>query len=89
MGKGLYIVQKNTRKLKKHSDQALIQVVQKCWLNGVSTRKIEKIAGKLGLESLSASQVSEINKGLDDMVEEFRNRKLDKNKKRRTESTQY
>ena len=29
-------------------------------------------------ESLSASQVSEINKGLDDMVEEFRNRKLDK-----------
>ena len=63
---------------KKRSEQALIQVVQECWLNGVSTRKIEKIAAKLGLESLSASQVSEINKGLDDMVEEFRNRKLDK-----------
>ena len=63
---------------KKRSEQALIQVVQECWLNGVSTRKIEKIAGKLGLESLSASEVSEINKGLDDMVEEFRSRKLDK-----------
>ena len=63
---------------KKRSEQALIQVVQECWLNGVSTRKIEKIAGKLGLESLSASEVSEIKKGLDDMVEEFRSRKLDK-----------
>lgn len=63
---------------KKRSEQALIQVVQECWLNGVSTRKIEKIAGKLGLESLSASEVSEINQGLDDMVEEFRSRKLDK-----------
>ena len=49
---------------KKRSEQALIQVVQECWLNGVSTCKIEKIAGKLGLESLSASEVSEINKGL-------------------------
>ncbi len=55
---------------KKRSEQALIQVVQECWLNGVSTRKIEKIAGKLGLESLSASEVSEINKGLDDMKED-------------------
>lgn len=55
---------------KKRSEQALIQVVQECWLNGVSTRKIEKIAGKLGLESLRASEVSEINKGLDDMENE-------------------
>ena len=29
---------------KKRSEQALIQVVQECWLNGVSTRKIESIA---------------------------------------------
>ncbi|HAJ97382.1 MAG TPA: IS256 family transposase, partial [Ruminococcus sp.] len=29
---------------KKRSEQALIQVVQECWLNGVSTRKIENIA---------------------------------------------
>lgn len=58
---------------KKRSEQALSQVVQECWLNGVSTRKIKKIAGKLGLESLSALEVSEINRGLDDMVEEFQN----------------
>ncbi|MBR3607348.1 MAG: transposase, partial [Lachnospiraceae bacterium] len=37
---------------KKRSEQALIQVVQECWLNGVSTRKIENIARRLGIESL-------------------------------------
>ena len=62
---------------KKRSEQALIQVVQECWLNGVSTRKIENIARRLGIESLSASEVSEINSGLDQMVEEFRSRRLD------------
>ena len=62
---------------KKRSEQALIQVVQECWLNGVSTRKIENIARRLGIESLSASEVSEINSGLDQMVEEFRTRRLD------------
>ncbi|MDD7451398.1 MAG: hypothetical protein PUK76_10160 [Treponema sp.] len=29
--------------------------MQECWLNGVSTRKIENIAKRLGIESLSAS----------------------------------
>ena len=62
---------------KKRSEQALIQVVQECWLSGVSTRKIENIARRLGIESLSASEVSEINGGLDQMVEEFRTRRLD------------
>ena len=50
--------------------------MQECWLNGVSTRKIENIAKRLGIESLSASEVSEINNGLDEMVDEFRSRKL-------------
>lgn len=62
---------------KKRSEQALIEVIQEAWKNGISTRKIERVAKSLGIESISASQVSEINKGLDDMVEEFRNRRLD------------
>ncbi len=37
----------------------------------ISTRKIENIAKRLGIDSLSASEISEINKGLDDMVIEF------------------
>ena len=62
---------------KRRSEQAPIQVVQECWLNGVSTRKIENIAKRLEIESLSASEVSEINSGLDEMVDEFRSRRLD------------
>jgi putative transposase len=63
---------------KKRSEQALLQVVQECYLNGVSTRKIDKIAKRLGIENISASEVSEINAGLDGMVEEFRNRPLER-----------
>lgn len=62
---------------KKRSEQALIQVVQEAWTNGISTRKIDKVAKSLGIENISASQVSDINKGLDAMVEEFRTRQLE------------
>lgn len=44
---------------------------------GVSTRKIEHLAKRLGIESISAGEVSEINKGLDEMVSDFRNRELE------------
>jgi len=63
---------------KKRSEQAMIQVVQEAFINGVSTRKIERLAKALGIETLSASQVSEINKGLNEQAEEFRNRELEK-----------
>jgi transposase-like protein len=63
---------------RKRSEIALMQVVQEAFINGVSTRKIERLAKALGIEGMSASQVSEINKGLNSQVEEFRNRKLEK-----------
>jgi len=44
----------------------------------VSTRKIERLAKEMGIENISASQVSQINKGLDEQVEAFRNRPLEK-----------
>jgi putative transposase len=62
---------------KQRSEQALMQVVQEAWVNGISTRKIEKLAKAMGIEKLSASQVSQINKGLDEMVENFRSRALE------------
>ena len=52
--------------------------VQEAYVNGVSTRKIERLAKELGIENISASQVSQINKGLDEQVKEFRNRPLQK-----------
>jgi transposase-like protein len=60
----------------KRSEAALIQVVQEAFVQGVSTRKMEKLAKSLGIESLSRSQVSEMTKGLNDQAEEFRNRPL-------------
>jgi putative transposase len=61
---------------RKRSEAALVEVVQEAYINGVSTRKIEQLAKKLGVETLSASQVSELNKGLDDQVKAFRTRSL-------------
>ncbi len=62
---------------KKRSGQALIQAVQEAFINGVSTRKIEKLAMSPGIENISASQVSEINRGPDEQADEFRCRTLD------------
>jgi transposase-like protein len=53
---------------RKRSEVALISLVQEAFPNGVSTRKIERLARSLGIEGLSASQVSEITKGLDEKV---------------------
>jgi len=61
---------------RKRSETALISLVQEAFINGVSTRKIERLAQSLGIESLSASQVSEITRELDERVKEFRTRPL-------------
>jgi putative transposase len=61
---------------RKRSEAALISLVQEAFINGVSTRKMERLARSLGIESLSASQVSEITRELDERVKEFRTRPL-------------
>ena len=61
---------------RKRSEAMLVQVVQEAFVQGVSTRKMEKLAHSLGIENLSRSQVSEVTKGLNEQVEEFRNHSL-------------
>jgi transposase-like protein len=61
---------------RKLPEAALMSLVQEAFINRVSTRKIERLAKSLGIEGLSATQVSEITKGLDERVEEFRTRRL-------------
>ena len=63
---------------KKRSEQALINVVQEAFINGVSTRKMEKLFKELGIENLAPSQVSEMTRELDDRVMQFQTRKLEK-----------
>ena len=41
---------------RKRSEAMLIQVVQEAFVQGVSTRKMEKLAHSLGIENLSRSQ---------------------------------
>ena len=59
------------------SERAFIQVVTEAYVRGVSTRRVEGLVETLGISSLSKSQVSEMAKGLDEMVSDFRGRPLD------------
>ena len=49
-------------------DRAVAAAVAEMYQNGVSTRKVQKVAGKLGIERLSADQVSAICRSLDEEV---------------------
>ncbi len=63
---------------KSRSETALINVIQEAYINGVSTRKIKRLAQSLGIESISRGQVSNITKELNEQVQAFRNRRLEK-----------
>ncbi|QMU80303.1 IS256 family transposase [Streptacidiphilus sp. PB12-B1b] len=62
---------------RRRAEQALVSVVATCYLLGVSTRRVEKLAESMGVTQLSKSQVFEMAKHLDDRVAEFRGRPLD------------
>jgi len=53
-----------------------VQVVTECYVRGVSTRRVDGLVRQLGLEGISKSQVSDLAKELDEVVEGFRNRPL-------------
>ena len=63
---------------KSRSEAALINVIQEAYINGVSTRKIKRLAQSLGIETISHGQVSNIARELNEQVEAFRNRRLEK-----------
>jgi transposase-like protein len=44
--------------------KAILTAVSKSYLQGVSTRRVEKIMNALGIEGISASSVSRITKKL-------------------------
>ena len=60
------------------AERAFVQCVAEAYVRGVSTRRVEGLVETLGIASLSKSQVSEMAKDLDVMVEGFRNRPLDR-----------
>lgn len=52
----------------KRAERALTTVVATCYLLGVSTRRMDKLVGTLGISGLPKSQVSEMAKELDTAV---------------------
>ena len=62
---------------RRRAERALVQVVCQCYVEGVSTRRVDDIVKAMGIEGISKSQVSAMAKELDGMVEAFRSRPLD------------
>jgi transposase-like protein len=62
---------------RKRSEQALLAVIQEAYVKGVSTRKVDNLVQALGLSGVDKSKVSRICKGLDELVQDFRQRPLE------------
>jgi len=62
---------------RRRAERALTQVVCQCYVEGVSTRRVDDVVKAMGIEGISKSQVSNMAKELDAVVEAFRSRPLD------------
>ena len=56
----------------QRSEQALVATIHDIYVMGVSTRKVKALAESMGIESISAAEVSNMAKSLDEQVEAFR-----------------
>jgi putative transposase len=61
---------------RRRAEQALVAVVQEAYVNGVSTRKVDRLVEQLGLQGMTKDQVSRLCRGLDEQVTVFRERPL-------------
>ena len=61
---------------RRRAEQALVAVVQEAYVNGVSTRKVDRLVEQLGLQGMSKDQVSRLCRGLDEQVSVFCERPL-------------
>jgi putative transposase len=62
---------------RRRSEQAITAVVMEAYVNGVSTRKVDRLVEQLGIEGMTKDRVSAICKGLDEQVDLFRHRPLE------------
>lgn len=61
---------------RRRTEKALVSVVAEAYLAGISTRRVDSLIKTLGIDGISKSQVSEMAKSLDSLVEDFRSRSL-------------
>jgi putative transposase len=61
---------------RRRAEQALVAVVQEAYVNGVSTRKVDRVVEQLGVR-MTKDQVSRLCRRLDEQVQVFRERPLE------------
>jgi putative transposase len=61
---------------RRRAEQALVAVVQEAYVNGVLTRKVDRLVEQMGVH-MSKDQVSRLCRGLDEQVLAFRERPLE------------
>ena len=59
------------------SEQAIVSVVLEAYVNGVSTRKVDRLVEQLGIDGMTKDRVSAMCRALDERVEAFRQRPLE------------
>ncbi|CAN5596689.1 IS256 family transposase [soil metagenome] len=62
---------------RRPAEQAIVSVVMEAYVNGVSTRKVDRLVEQMGIHGMTKDRVSEICKGLDERVRVFRERPLE------------
>jgi transposase-like protein len=62
---------------RRPAEQAIVAVVMEAYVNGVSTRKVDRLVEQLGISGMSKDRVSALCRGLDERVAQFRERRLE------------
>jgi transposase-like protein len=62
---------------RRRSEQAIMAVVMEAYVNGVSTRKVDRLVEQLGIHGMTKDRVSAICRALDEQVQAFRERPLE------------
>lgn len=62
---------------RRRAEQAMMTVVAQAYVEGVSTRRVDDLVKAMGIEGISASEVSRMAASLDEKVAEFKDRPLD------------
>jgi putative transposase len=62
---------------RRRSEQAIVAVVLEAYVNGVSTRKVDRLVEQLGIAGMTKDRVSALCRALDEQVNVFRERPLE------------
>ena len=62
---------------RRRCEQAIVAVVMEAYVNGVSTRKVDRLVEQLGIHGMSKDRVSALCRALDDQVRAFCERPLE------------